>query len=33
MMLRGTEVMLTKAGIDRGKLKSALGPIVLSCSI
>jgi hypothetical protein len=26
MMLRRTEVMLTKAGIGRRKLKSALGP-------
>ena len=30
---RGTEVMLTKAGIGRGKLESALGPMVFSCSI
>ena len=33
MLRRGTEVMLTKVGIGRGNLKSALGPIVLSCSI
>ena len=33
MTLRGTEVMLTKAGIDRGKLKSALGPMVFNWSI
>ena len=33
MLRRGTEVMLTKAGMGRGKLKSALGPMVFSCSI
>ena len=33
MILREAEVMLTKAGMGRGKLKSALGPMVFSYSI
>ena len=33
MMLRGIKVMLTKASIGRGKLKSALGAMVFGCSI